>query len=123
MAIAITVLGIDVTYSKTRVFAKLALSGNYSTGGDTIDFSTILGNSDGAAIFNADAPPLAGDVSTSTSAGAGWIASFFPGTTIQNGKVKFIVSSTGAEHANGAYTAALAADPNIVGEFIFEKLQ
>lgn len=120
--IALTLLGITKTANHTRVLAKLALSGNYPTNGDTIDFTSLLGQADGVAIFTASNPPIFGDVSTSTGAGTGWMASFFAGSQINNGKVKFIVSSTGAEHANGAYTAALAADPNVTGEFVFENL-
>ena len=122
MAIALTMVGCDVTLSKTRLMVKLALSGNYPAGGDTIDFTPLLGQGDQMQIFIANNPALQGDVSTSAGTGTGWIGSFIPGTTIQNGKIKWIVTSTGAEHATGAYTSQLAADPNINGEFVFEKL-
>ena len=123
MAIAITVLGVDVTLTKTRVQVRLTLSGNYVAGGDTIDFSTVIGAADGPNMFLANGPFINGDISTSSGAGVGWIASAIPGTTLQNGKIKFIVSSTGAEVAAAGYAAGLLADPNISGEFIFEKFQ
>ena len=121
MSLAIKVTGVDVTLSKTRVTVTLTPSGNYVAGGDTIDFSTVQGAADGPEMFLASSPFINGDISTSSSAGVGWIASAIPGTTLQNGKVKFIVSSTGAEVAAGAYPAGLLADPNISGEFVFEK--
>lgn len=119
MAIALTMTACNVVGNQTILSVTMALSGNYPTGGDTIDFTPLLGQGDGPMIFIANNPPEEGEISTST----GWNASLFPGTTIANGKVKFIVTSTGAEHANGAYTGALAADPNIVGSIIFDKLQ
>jgi hypothetical protein len=123
MAAALKLLGIDQTLDKTRVQVGITLTGSYVAGGDTLDFSTLLGQGDGVAVFIANAPFINGDVSFSAGAGVGWMASCFPGTTIKNGLLKIIVTSTGAEVAAGAYAAGLTGDTNITGEFIFEKLQ
>jgi hypothetical protein len=114
-----TLLACNVVGNQTILTVGLALSGNYAAGGDTLDLTSLLGQGDGPNVFVANNPPEEGEVSAST----GWIAAFIPGTQINNGKVKFVVTSTGVELAVGAYTAALAADPNIVGTILFDKLQ
>src|SRR6266852_5708717 len=107
MAITLTLLSINTGLGKQRIGIRLALSGNYPAGGDTLDLTTLVGQAQGMGIFIANAPPtFASDIVTSTGAGTGWMGAFLPGTTLANGKAKFIVTSTGAEHATGAYTAA-----------------
>jgi len=41
MALAITITGVDALAGNIHVLGTLAASGNYATGGDTLDFTTV----------------------------------------------------------------------------------
>ena len=121
MSLAATVVSVDVTNSKIILSGTLVPSGSYAAGGDTLDLTKLIGTSELVPIFLANNPPLIGIVSTST----GYLGAFIPGTTLANGKVKFIVSSTGSEVAAGTYASGasgLTTDANINFRVIFDKL-
>lgn len=99
----------------------LTASGNYSTGGDTLDLSTDSGSSlvipPGLSIpFSA--PPIGGWAQGS----AGYSFAYIPGTTLANGKVK-INSASGTEVSAGSYPAGISGDTNIYCEIEFARLQ
>ena len=41
MALAISIVDVDANAANVYVFGTLTPSGNYSTGGDTLDFTTV----------------------------------------------------------------------------------
>lgn len=83
---------------RIHVVGTLTPSGNYVTGGDSLNFGLPLIKSNSAPT-HVDADGL----------GA---YSYAPvlGTTINNGKLKFITSTTGTELAAGAYPANALGD-------------
>ena len=102
---------------RIHVTGTVVASGNYSTGGDTIDLSQF-------PIIGSTQPPIGG---TSWMDGlAGYDYVFTPGTALSNGKVKIFQqgASAGAfpELAAGAYPGAVTGD-TITFYGIFKKLQ
>jgi len=94
-----------------RTLHRLVLSGNYTTGGDTLDFTN-------AGVSSAVPTPqsrglLAARVYSNGPAGSvganGGNYEFIPGTTLANGKLK-IFATAGVEYANGAYGANATSD-------------
>lgn len=118
MSLALTLKSVVQSGNQLRLAIGVVPSGNYATNGDTVDLTALLGQGRGTSVFVANNPPLEGIFTCST----GYLASFFPGSTLANGLLKFVDSTTGNEVAAGAYPAGLAADPNIVGELVFDKL-
>ncbi|MGH9776072.1 MAG: hypothetical protein ACRD50_14125 [Candidatus Acidiferrales bacterium] len=102
---------------RIHVAGTLAASGNYSTGGDTIDLSQF-------AIIASTQPPILGTAWMDGLAGYDYV--FFPGASITQNKVKIFQqgASAGAfpEIAAGAYPAAITGD-TITFYGIFKKLQ
>jgi hypothetical protein len=113
MALAITITGIDAGSQNLCVIGTLSASGNYSTGGDTLDFTTVAGQID------ASQAPLQVWVSGSTGDAFAFVRAGSP--TMGNGKVK-ITSASNAELGSGAYPARITGDTNIQFEAIFQKL-
>ncbi len=102
---------------RIHVTGTAAASGNYSTGGDTLDLSKF-------PIIAATQPPLQGTAWMDGVAGYDYV--FTPGSAMNNNKVKIFQqgASAGAfpELAAGAYPAAITAD-TITLYAIFKKLQ
>lgn len=117
MALAITVTAVNAVGNQMRVLCTLTPSGSYVAGGDTLDFTTVMGAAHGIGVFVASLPPIDGQGSTTT----GYDADFVPGTTLSNGKVKFLTGAN-TEISASAYPSQLIADTNINFEFIFDKL-
>ena len=115
MAIAAVVTDIDNSGKSLYVTATLTFSGSYSTGGDTIDFTTIIGKGYLGRVFQAGKSPLYGYAAGTSGHSYGLI----PGTTLANGKIK-INTTAGTELAAGAYPAGVSGDTNIVFEGAFE---
>jgi hypothetical protein len=113
MALAITITAMDAAADNVYVFGTLAASGNYSTGGDTLDFTTV-----GAQIPASQAPVqvwaggTTGDSYSFVRAGS---------PTLANGKIK-INTTSNTELASGAYPARITGDTNIQFEAVFSKL-
>jgi hypothetical protein len=111
MALAITVTHTSEDQQGVYVRGTLAASGNYATGGDTLDFTTIPGR------VPASQPPKQVWIAGTGGYSFGWV----PGTTLANGKVK--VNTTAAtELGAGAYPAGITGDANIEFEAVFAKL-
>lgn len=116
-----SIVAMNSSGQQTRVIIALSVSGSYVAGGDTFDPTPLIGDGYLNEVFAQNNPPKWGDVQTSS----GFIGAFIPGSTIQNGKIKWVVSSTGSEVAAGTYAsgaANLAADPNLTIELVFDKL-
>ncbi len=95
-------------------FHKLAFSGSYTAGGDTLDLSTISGliPSSGLPLF---AFVEGNGTGTQQSAAGGYYV-VVPGTTLATYRVK-IFSAGGVELVAGAYPAA------VTGDAVFLNLQ
>lgn len=105
------------------VTGKLIFSGNYPTGGDTVDFTAAVADPalvGGAGPFiESSLPPMNFDAWSQT----GLLAdAYLPviGTTQKNNKVK-VVTAFGTELGAGAYPAAVIAD-NVGFQASFFKL-
>jgi hypothetical protein len=86
-------------YHFTRL---LTFSGNYSTGGDTINFSST--EIKGGSLI----PPIFTNVNG--LAVTPYKYTYVPGTGIKDGKIRITNTTTGVELAAGAYPAAITAD-------------
>jgi hypothetical protein len=95
----------------------VAAIGNYSTGGDTVDLSE-------NPIVASSQAPIQGTAWMDGLAGYDYV--FFPGSAMNNGKVKVFQQASGAgafaELTAGAYPGAITAD-TITFYGIFKKLQ
>jgi hypothetical protein len=107
MAIAAAVKIVDYTRRKKKLVIALTFSGSYSTGGDTLNFTTMT-NPSFVANANVAKIPSVADVVFQNGAG-GYDFDFVPGTTLANSKIK-IFSAANTELAAGAYNAALTGD-------------
>lgn len=116
MAVALSILDIDNSGKTTYVTALATLSGSYTTGGDTVDLTTIVGKSYLGRIFIAAKSPLYGWGVCSTGASLAII----PGTTLANGKLK-INTASNTELSAGAYAAQFTGDANIYLGFAFDQ--
>ena len=126
MAAALTLLGIDVTLSQIRIQVGIVLSGNYATfvagpppsGGDTIDFTPLLGQASGGVdIFIANDAPEYGVIQGST----GDDYTFVPGATLKTNLIA-INTASNTQLGAGAYPARILGDLYLQGEFVFDKL-
>jgi hypothetical protein len=113
MALAITITDVDAGGHNLCVFGTLAASGSYSTGGDTLDFSTVAGQ------LGASQAPLQVWIGGSTGDACAFIRDASP--TLANGKVK-INTASNTELTSGAYPARITGDTNIQFEAVFNKL-
>jgi len=117
MALTFTLVDTWDDGRRIHVSGTVAASGNYTTGGDTLDLSQV-------PIIASTQPPITG---TSWMDGlSGYDYVFYPGTAMNSNKVKIFQqgSTSGAfpELAAGAYPGGIAAD-TITFYGIFPKLQ
>ena len=113
MALAITITDLDVTSNNLYVFGTLAASGSYSTGGDTLDFTTV------ASQVGSSQAPVQVWIAGSTGDAYAFIRAGSP--TLANGKVK-INTASNSELGAGAYPARITGDTGIQFEAVFNKL-
>jgi len=116
MALAFTLVDTWDDGKRIHVSGTAAASGNYSTGGDTLDLSQF-------PVIAATQVPVQGAAWMVGLAGYDYV--FTPGSAMNNGKVKIFQqgASAGAfsELAAGAYPAAITGD-TISFYGIFKKL-
>ncbi|SRR6266404_2889863 len=120
MPIALAVTGIGHGNNQFQITVGLTFTGNYPTGGDTVDLTSIIGASDdvGVAVFSA--LPIYVD----PALGGGFGGEFIPGSGLNNCKLK-VFSAPGTELAAGGYAAnaaLLAASLNNTLSMTFDKL-
>ena len=113
MALAITITDIDSGEGNLYVFGLLTASGNYATGGDTPDFTTV------ASQIGASQAPLQVWIGGVTGDNYGFVRTASP--TLANGKIK-INTASNTELGAGAYPARITGDANIQIEAVFNKL-
>jgi len=113
MALAINIVDIDSGEGNLYVFATVTPSGNYSTGGDTLDFTTVANQ------LGASQAPVQVWVAGSTGDAYAFIRAGSP--ALANGKIK-ISTASATELASGAYPARITGDTNIQLEAVFNKM-
>lgn len=118
MSIAINITGIEDGVDLQTIVGTLTFSGSYVPGGDTIDWTTVVGTQIGSRIFIGQALPTYGSVAGSTGDSYGPIL----GTALNAGKVK-INTASNTELSAGAYPARITGDANIQFSYTFPRLQ
>ena len=113
MALAINITDIDSGGDNLYVLGTLTPSGSYSTGGDTLDFTTV------ASQIGASQAPLQVWVGGTTGDSYAFVRAASP--TLANGKVK-VNTASNTELASGAYPSRITGDTNIQIEAAFSKL-
>lgn len=113
MALAINITNIDSGKNELYVFGTLSASGSYTSGGDTLDFTTVANQ------IGASQAPVQVWVGGSTGDSYGFVRAASP--TLANGKIK-INTTSNTELASGAYPARITGDANIQIEAVFNKL-
>lgn len=125
MALAVQITSLEASGQQLCLNFNLVASGNYSTGGDTVDFTQAVA---AAALQN---PAWAGVVETSQgpvnlsiwSAGGNLTRNYAAkqGTALNNSKLKLGGATYNSELAAGAYPADVTGD-TIQGVAVFNKL-
>jgi hypothetical protein len=113
MALALTITDIDAGSHNLSVHGTLAASGSYSTGGDTLDFTTVANQ------ISAGQAPVQVSVAGSTGDAYSFIRAASP--SLANGKVK-INTASDTELSAGAYPARITGDTQLRFHAIFHKL-
>jgi hypothetical protein len=111
MSLALTVQAVHHDLRTKRLYLIATPSGNYVTGGDTVNLQAIVppfGKGDAMIGY-----PGTINESTVASAPAGYTAMLIPGATLNAWKLK-VYSAPGTELAAAAYPAAILA-----GVFLF----
>lgn len=109
MSVALALVGIDQTRRNTRRTFSLTFSGNYTTGGDTINFTTATNPQNQPAALAFGSAPLVFSLSGSID---GYTVEMVPGSGLTNWKIK-IFSASGTELSAGAYPAGISGDTNL----------
>lgn len=111
MSLAISISSVDAAADNVYVFGSLTVSGSYSTGGDTLDFTTV------ASLVPASLAPLQVWIGGSTGDNYAWIK----GATLNSQKVK-ISTASNTELAAATYPSRITGDTSIQFEAVFSKL-
>ena len=111
MPFAISITSVDAAADNVYVFGSLTVSGSYTTGGDTLDFTTV------GSQVPASQPPLQLWAGGSTGDSYSWIK----GATLNSQKIK-INTASATELAAGAYPARVTGDTSVQFEAVFSKL-
>ena len=111
MPFAINIIDVDAAADNVYIFGTLTASGNYSSGGDTLDFTTV------SAQVPASQEPLQVWVGGSTGDAYSWIK----GGALNNQKIK-INTASNTELGAGAYPSRITGDASIQFEAVFNKL-
>jgi len=111
MALAITITHMDASNRSVLLFGTLTPSATYSTGGDTLDFTTVGSQVDASLV------PVQVWVGGTTGDNYAWI----PGSALNTGKIK-ISTASATELASGTYPARISGDTGIQFEATFHKL-
>jgi hypothetical protein len=113
MALAITITDVDAAADNIYVFGKITPSGSYSTGGDTLDFTTVANQ------IGASQAPVQAWIGGSTGDSYSFLLASTP--TMANGLVK-VNTASNTELAAGSYPTRISGDTHIQFEAVFNKL-
>jgi hypothetical protein len=117
MALAFSVVDTWDDGQRIHLAGTVAATGNYASGGDTIDLSQ-------NPIVASSQAPIQGTAWMDGLSGYDYV--FFPGTGMNNGKVKMFQQGSGAgafpELSSGTYPGAITSD-TITFYGIFKNLQ
>ena len=120
MAIAITVKNVDAPGSTVLVTGTLAFSGNYTTGGDTLDWTTATEQiAPSGKTIPSVTPPQLVLVASQDGNADNYVS--VQGNALNNWKVKCFAAG-GTEVSAGAYPTAITGDV-VVFLAQFPKLQ
>lgn len=118
MPIAINLTQIQEGLDGVEIFGTLTFSGSYVAGGDTIDWTTIAGQStSNGRVFTPSGLPVLATVAGTTGDDYGYVA----GTALNNSKIKINTTSNTELSASG-YPARITGDVNIYVNAAFPKL-
>ena len=113
MALAISITDIDSGGNVLCIFGTVTASGSYSSGGDTLDFTSVANQ------IGAGQAPLQVWVGGTTGDTYAFVRTASP--TLANGKIK-VNTASNTELGAGAYPARITGDTNIQIEAVFSKL-
>jgi len=117
MALAFSLVDTWDDGKRVHVSGTVAASGNYASGGDTLDLSQ-------APLIASASAPVQGTAWLDGLSGYDFV--FSPGSAMNNGKVKIFAQGTSAgafpELAAGAYPGAITGD-TVTFYGIFKKMQ
>jgi hypothetical protein len=113
MALAINITNIDSGDNDLYIFGTLTPSGSYTTGGDTLDFTTVANQ------IGASQAPVQVWVGGATGDTYAFVRAASP--TLANGKIK-VNTASNTELGAGAYPGRITGDTNIQIEAVFSKL-
>ena len=118
MALAFSLVDTWDDGKRIHVSGAIAATGNYATGGDTVDLSQV-------PVIASTQPPIQGTAWMDGLAGYDYV--FIPGAAMNSNKVKMFASAGAAQAAfpeltAGAYPGAITGD-TITFYGIFKKLQ
>jgi len=117
MPITITPLFVSESTDEVELLCTLKFTGAYPVGGDTLDFTSVIGyQSPNGRIFTPSSPVICGSINGTGGDSFGLV----PGTTLANNKV--IVNTASATVQVGAYGAEITGDNNIEAAFQFPRL-
>lgn len=129
MSLGVAITSTTMSQSEIVVNFLVVASTDYTTGGDTLDFSTALSNP-GSPSLPAQLPPRYVEIQSANPAGvSGYTYAYRPGTTPANGLMQVFGTGTASQDPNNeipgaptAYPAGVTGD-TIIGRAYFAKLQ
>ena len=120
MSLTISVQSIDATGILTSIAGAVTFSGSYSTGGDTLDWTTVLEQTGQTGQVAAFATPPVQATFESQNGNAGYYVPV-QGNALNNWKLKCFLGS-GTEVGAGAYPSSVTSDV-VVFQAQFKRLQ
>lgn len=103
--------GVDNGQKLVYIYGTIVASGNYTTGGDTLDFTTLFD------LVKTDYIPVQVTAWSQSSASghSGYSYYWRPGSALNNGRIQVLTTGTGSgqplvELAAGAYPAGITGD-------------
>jgi hypothetical protein len=108
MSLTITVQNVDATGTLTSITGGVTFSGNYATGGDTLDWTTVVEQVGQSGQIAAFATPPVQVKFESQNGNAGYYVPVL-GNALNNWKLKCFLGS-GTEVGAGAYPSSVTSD-------------
>jgi hypothetical protein len=122
MPLALSLLAVRPHGGFTEAVFSIVASGNYTTGGDTLDTTTLAGQNDSngrALATNPSTPPVKVDIESQGGTDYGY--KYKAGASQSAGKLQ-VYAPGGTEISQAAYPGAVTGD-TIVGTALFKTFQ